>query len=695
MIAIDYILATLLLMALLNQAYGMGFVTEQNKKTMALTGSNQTFAWKLSFTDQEKSRQIKVHFGPWDKQHDVIDAIRITYVREASGKETIKSTVKKFYWTGDLTLDYVAFTLFNAQRHDSGDYGIRIRVDEDHVPETEMSWFTLSVQDPPTLPPKAPGVCKSAMGMKSKGIPNANISASSTLSTNHVPAFARLDERQGAWCSAPNDNSPYVEILLDEEKLITKVVTQGSYKDLLWATKYQIKYLKEGKWSSYQKADGSLKLEGNTNVRALKKHDLQPPIRTNSIRIYPMAPLSVMPNEYNVICLRLELFGCSVISCGDPGTPINGEQARVKIGYIYSGSVEFTCKDNYTLSGASEIYCEETKYWSSPLPQCWAPCPDPRVPSNGRRIGDDFRHGKSVTFKCQDEFELKGMATINCNDGKWTDDIPQCKASCPDPGVPSNGRRTGDDFRHGKSVTFKCQDEFELKGMATINCNDGTWTDDIPQCKARKSCAEHYINGERISGVFTINPEGAGAMAVYCDLTTPGGGWTVIQKRFDGSVYFYRGWDDYKTGFGDLNGEFWLGLDKIHRLTKYRRYMLRVDLEDTSGNKAYAQYDIFAVSSERTKYQLSLGSYSGTAGDSLSYHRGHPFTTKDRDNDISSGNCAVSYKGAWWYAACHRSNLNGKYHHGAHSSFADGVNWYAWKGYYNSVKKSEMKIRPA
>ncbi|KAL9965480.1 hypothetical protein ACROYT_G029284 [Oculina patagonica] len=211
---------------------------------------------------------------------------------------------------------------------------------------------------------------------------------------------------------------------------------------------------------------------------------------------------------------------------------------------------------------------------------------------------------------------------------------------------------------------------------------------------ARKSCAEPYINGERISGVFTINPEGAGAMAVYCDLTTPGGGWTVIQKRFDGSVNFYRGWDDYKTGFGDLNGEFWLGLDKIHRLTKYRRYMLRVDLEDTSGNKAYAQYDMFAVSSERTKYQLSLGSYSGTAGDSLSGHGGSLFTTKDRDNDSWSSNCAVRYKGAWWYNACHASNLNGVYHHGKHSSYADGVIWYYWKGYHYSVKRAEMKIRP-
>ena len=102
------------------------------------------------------------------------------------------------------------------------------------------------------------GDCISELGMQSKGIPDRNISASSKLSKNHVPGFARLDERRGAWCSAPNDNSPYVQILLGEEKLITKIMTQGSYKDLRWARKYQIKYLKEGKWIRYQKADGSL-----------------------------------------------------------------------------------------------------------------------------------------------------------------------------------------------------------------------------------------------------------------------------------------------------------------------------------------------------------------------------------------------------------------------------------------------------
>ena len=97
---------------------------------------------------------------------------------------------------------------------------------------------------------------------------------------------------------------------------------------------------------------------------------------------------------------------------------------------------------------------------------------------------------------------------------------------------------------------------------------------------------------------------------MFCDQTTAGGGWTVFQKRLDGSVDFYRGWSDYKNGFGNLNGEFWLGLDKINRLTKTKS-RLRVDLEDTTGETAYAEYDMFAVTSGRTKYQLSLGTYSG------------------------------------------------------------------------------------
>ena len=126
----------------------------------------------------------------------------------------------------------------------------------------------------------------------------------------------------------------------------------------------------------------------------------------------------------------------------------------------------------------------------------------------------------------------------------------------------------------------------------------------------KRNCAELFKSGERINGVYTIDPDDSGAFEVFCDQTTAGGGWTLFQKRLDGSVDFTRGWADYKRGFGNLNGEFWLGLDKINRLTKAKN-RLRVDLEDTQGKAAYAEYDVFAVSSERNKYKLSLGTYSG------------------------------------------------------------------------------------
>ncbi|CAH3044830.1 unnamed protein product, partial [Porites lobata] len=211
--------------------------------------------------------------------------------------------------------------------------------------------------------------------------------------------------------------------------------------------------------------------------------------------------------------------------------------------------------------------------------------------------------------------------------------------------------------------------------------------------KVYKNCADLYKAGKQKSGVYSIDPDNNGAFDVYCDQKTDGGGWTVFQKRLDGSVDFYRGWEDYKRGFGNLNGEFWLGLDKIHRLTKERN-RLHVDLEETTGKTAYAEYDFFGVASERSKYKLSLGTYSGTAGDSLSVHRGMAFSTKDRDNDLSSSSCAIRSKGAWWYQSCLGSNLNGLYHHGKHSTSWEGVNWNKWKGGTYSAKRAEMKIKP-
>lgn len=137
------------------------------------------------------------------------------------------------------------------------------------------------------------------------------------------------------------------------------------------------------------------------------------------------------------------------------------------------------------------------------------------------------------------------------------------------------------------------------------------WNDDcIVRFLVYKSCAEVYRTGHKSSGVYKVDPDGLGETDVFCDQNTAGGGWTVFQKRQDGSVDFYRGWDDYKRGFGHLNGEFWLGLDNIHRLTKSGNNKLRVDLE-LHKEKAFAEYSFFAVDNETDKYKLSLSGYSG------------------------------------------------------------------------------------
>ncbi|XP_046860882.1 tenascin-R-like [Xenia sp. Carnegie-2017] len=216
----------------------------------------------------------------------------------------------------------------------------------------------------------------------------------------------------------------------------------------------------------------------------------------------------------------------------------------------------------------------------------------------------------------------------------------------------------------------------------------------LPTTAIAKDCSEVQNNGKNESGVYQIDPDGQGSFHVYCDMTSYGGGWTVFQRRLDGSVDFYRGWNDYKQGFGNLSSEFWLGLDKIYRLTSAKRNKLRIDLEDTSGNQKYAEYDYFAVKNESFFFTLILGTYSGNSGNSLTpKHNYMKFTTKDADHDTCGGNCAVASNGAWWYNCCYDSNLNGYYYHGFHKGYK-GVVWRSWKGMKYSLKSTEMKIKP-
>ncbi|XP_057354960.1 tenascin [Manis pentadactyla] len=208
-----------------------------------------------------------------------------------------------------------------------------------------------------------------------------------------------------------------------------------------------------------------------------------------------------------------------------------------------------------------------------------------------------------------------------------------------------------------------------------------------------RDCSQAMLNGDTTSGLYTIylNGDKAQPLEVFCDMTSDGGGWIVFLRRKNGREDFYRNWKAYAAGFGDRREEFWLGLDNLNKITAQGQYELRVDLRD-HGKTAYAVYDKFSVGDAKTRYKLKVEGYSGTAGDSMAYHNGRSFSTFDKDTDSAITNCALSYKGAFWYKNCHRVNLMGRYGDNNHSQ---GVNWFHWKGHEYSIQFAEMKLRPS
>ncbi|XP_071144298.1 fibrinogen-like protein 1 [Mytilus edulis] len=179
--------------------------------------------------------------------------------------------------------------------------------------------------------------------------------------------------------------------------------------------------------------------------------------------------------------------------------------------------------------------------------------------------------------------------------------------------------------------------------------------------KRFKDCSEMHKKSfsKKESGVYKIYPDGEKEVQAYCDMSTDGGGWTVIQKRFDGSVDFNRKWLECENGFGNVNGEFWFGNNYVHTLTATGKYELRIDMVDNSNNTRYAVYKRFSIGGAPSKYRLTVDDYSGNAGDMLTYYNGAKFSAKDRDNDsLDNGHCASSFQGPWWYYDCFFANLN-------------------------------------
>ncbi|XP_062141775.1 angiopoietin-related protein 2-like [Drosophila sulfurigaster albostrigata] len=226
--------------------------------------------------------------------------------------------------------------------------------------------------------------------------------------------------------------------------------------------------------------------------------------------------------------------------------------------------------------------------------------------------------------------------------------------------------------------TYQIYDFKAEKDQALVDNNE----------KIYSNCAEATAYSQT-SGVYQIyipqyieHP-----FRVACDAKTQGGVWTIILNRMDGSVNFYRKWNTYKKGFGDLDGEFFLGLDKIYALTGDYSQELLVILEDFQGKEVFERYEKFAISGEDEEYALNtLGKASGTAGDSLSYNYRQKFATFDRDN---ANNCAKNRSGAWWYNNCSAANLAGTYN-------GTDRNCIYWNTFHNveSLKRATMMIRP-
>ena len=213
-------------------------------------------------------------------------------------------------------------------------------------------------------------------------------------------------------------------------------------------------------------------------------------------------------------------------------------------------------------------------------------------------------------------------------------------------------------------------------------------------------CEDILEAGSNKSGLYRIDPGGLGDFTVFCDMELLGGGWTVIQRRVDGSKSFDKPWKFYRNGFGDFGGNVWLGLNKIKRITDMNSYELYIGLEDqefTDTNTAWTRYGSFSLSSEETNYKLHISDWdnSSTAGDALDFHSEQSFSTSDRDNDEHhSVHCSQQYEGGWWFKDCHRSNLNGVWYARADTTRSDneGIIWEDWKS-NSSLKTTVMAIR--
>ncbi|XP_032152696.1 angiopoietin-related protein 3 [Sapajus apella] len=208
-------------------------------------------------------------------------------------------------------------------------------------------------------------------------------------------------------------------------------------------------------------------------------------------------------------------------------------------------------------------------------------------------------------------------------------------------------------------------------------------------------CTTIYNRGEHTSGMYAIRPSNSQVFHVYCDVIS-GIPWTLIQHRTDGSQNFNETWENYKYGFGRLDGEFWLGLEKIYSIAKQSNYVLRIELEDWKDNKHYIEYS-FYLGNHETNYMLHLVEITGNVPSAIPENKDLVFSTWDHKAK-EHFNCPESYSGGWWWHdECGENHLNGKYNKPRTKSKPEkrrGLSWKSQNGRLYSIKSTKMLIHP-
>ncbi|XP_059612535.1 protein scabrous [Phlebotomus argentipes] len=197
--------------------------------------------------------------------------------------------------------------------------------------------------------------------------------------------------------------------------------------------------------------------------------------------------------------------------------------------------------------------------------------------------------------------------------------------------------------------------------------------------KMPRDCShlDHSLNG-----FYLIAPEGQHRPIIT---KCSAGGWSLIQRRHDGSVDFNRSWDEYAQGFGSPSSEFWIGNEALHRLTADNCSSLRIEMQDIYDNTWRAEYSHFHIDTRADGFRLTVAGFSGNASDALNYQNGMQFSAIDDDRDISNTHCATNYEGGWWFSHCQHANLNGRYNL--------GLTWFdSTRNEWIAVKSSTMEI---